>query len=1131
MKRSVLHKLGILFRLIFTIGFVFVLQFPFINAQAQPNNIPNIIMETDEQIGHNPETGIVSFIGGGAPIPMGTSRLRSRISQDRAQPILASYAPQFGLDKPDQDLLLTSKRTDDNGDEVNRYQQTYQGVPVLAGELIVNMNQNGDLLSISGEVSQNPVLDTNPVIASDEASQSALGSIEKWNQVEASVLIVSQPVLMIFDESLLSVSTRTPELVWQLRVSSAIDQPIREVFLINAQTGATSLHYSEIDSIGKVIIHKPVQANPTISTRVSPVLGNPDIRTYTMSGSSNNASLPGTFVCSLANTGCSNGTNTDADQAEKYALDTYNFYATHHQRDSINNAGMAIISSVHYGVSYQNAFWNGSQMVYGDGFTAEDVVGHELTHGVTDYTSQLVYYYQAGAINESFSDIWGEFIDQENNPGKSAANKWLIGDALPIGAIRSMKDPTVYHDPDKMSSSYFYTGTGDNGGVHYNSSVNNKAAFLMVEGGSFNGQTISGIGMTKTAAVYYRVQTQFLGAGANYTDLYYALKQACLSLVGGTDGITSNDCLQVRNAALAVEMNVKPSQSFTPNPELCPTTGQKPASSYLFQDDMESGSTKWTFGATTGYTNDWRIATPGLSSPTHLLYGPGEIVPNDSYAAMSNFVTLPGAATPAYLYFNHFFDFEVNNTGLSAYDGGVLEYSLNGSTWVDASGLSKAGQDYTLPISATSGNPLGGRQAFAGTSHGAVTSRYNLSSLAGQSVKFRWRTGTDTGTQLTGWLVDDVRIYTCISQITISGTAGINTSLTRTSSVNSIQVTAGGTGYASAPTVNFTGGAGSGAAATAIVLNGVITEVSVTNAGTGYTSAPIVSFTGAGGSGATATALLEGLANTVNTDGFGDYSLVVPSNWSGIITPTRAGIVFTPTTRPYTNVVADLIGQDFTRQPATFTDVPFTYSESLGGVSYNLFPYVQALYNAGFTAGCNATGPLYCPANTLTRAESAVFMLRSVNGGGYSPPASPNYQTAFLSEDWSTWTGGKKWAEEMYYEGLTAGCLSSPLKFCPWDNLPRDQAVVFTLRIKYGNTYGKAGGTPVPAATGTIFADMTDTGNLYTKWAEKAYADNLIIACGTQGGKPLFCPSTLVDRAWAAYMIVKAKGLTPVPYP
>jgi len=108
----------------------------------------------------------------------------------------------------------------------------------------------------------------------------------------------------------------------------------------------------------------------------------------------------------------------------------------------------------------------------------------------------------------------------------------------------------------------------------------------------------------------------------------------------------------------------------------------------------------------------------------------------------------------------------------------------------------------------------------------------------------------------------------------------------------------------------------------------------------------------------------------------------------------------------------------------------------------------------------------------------------------------------------------------MFNAGLTSGCLTSPLKFCPWEQMPREQAVIFGLRLKYGNNY-----TP-PPATGTLFADMTDTGYYATKWAEQAYIDGLIPNCGMSGGKPKFCPKDLVSRGLGAYMIVRAKDLS-----
>lgn len=290
-------------------------------------------------------------------------------------------------------------------------------------------------------------------------------------------------------------------------------------------------------------------------------------RTYTASGG---GALPGTFLCDENQLACTNGVDPDADEAHQYAADTFVFYNTHHQRNSFDDLGSMIPSTVNYGVNYRNAFWNGSQVVYGDDMAADDVVGHEITHGVTEYTSGLIYYGQSGAINESFSDVWGEFIDQTNGSGNDSPSvKWLLGEDSALGVIRSMINPPTYGHPDKMSSPYFYTGSGDNGGVHINSGVNNKAAYLMVDGATFNGRTIIGVGLNKTAAVYYQAQVYHLTMGANYNDLYYALIQACQNLIGGVDGINQNDCDQVRVAAEAVEMIPPPPP--TPTPTYTPT--------------------------------------------------------------------------------------------------------------------------------------------------------------------------------------------------------------------------------------------------------------------------------------------------------------------------------------------------------------------------------------------------------------------------------------------------------------------------------------------------------------------------------------------------------------------------------
>jgi hypothetical protein len=150
-------------------------------------------------------------------------------------------------------------------------------------------------------------------------------------------------------------------------------------------------------------------------------------------------------------------------------------------------------------------------------------------------------------------------------------------------------------------------------------------------------------------------------------------------------------------------------------------------------------------------------------------------------------------------------------------------------------------------------------------------------------------------------------------------------------------------------------------------------------------------------------------------------------------------------------------------------------------------------------------------------------MLRGMEGVTYTPPTDPSGYV--FTDDWSSpgvsWS--RPWAEGMWDESLTAGCSSNPLMFCPARQLTRAEASVFGLRIEYGVSY-----TP-PAASHIFADDWSSPGVSWAEpWAEKAYLEGLLPACGTSGGKPLFCPSDLITRAWAAYLIVQAKDL-PLP--
>ena len=697
---------------------------PQITFQQQADCLAFGAARTSRQL----RTGAIRFIGTdpGRAIPNPRPLEAVGSPEAGARAYLSACASLFGLQDQATELAASSTAVDASRSIV-RFQQVVNGVPIMGAELIVQLDESKNILAATGETLPSASVDTTPIVGAAAAVQTALDVVARTHALSTATLTTSTPELWVYAPGLIGPEDGPATLVWRIDVTPSTLSAIRELVLVDARRGSVPLHFNQIE---------------TAKNR----------QTHNLN---NTTTLPGTLVCNESNPTCAGG-DADAVAAHLYAGDTYDFYLTNHGRDSLNNAGMTLISSVHYGpVGYQNAFWNGSQMAYGDQFSrADDVVGHELTHGVTQFTSNLFYYYQSGAINESLSDVFGEFVDLTNGHGNDVPSvRWVLGeDITGAGGIRNMQNPPLLGDPDKMTSPLYYTGSGDNGGVHFNSGINNKTAYLLADGGSFNGQTITALGLTKAAKIYYEVQTHLLTSGSDYGDLYDLLYQGCNNLVG-TAGITAGDCQQVRNATTAVEMNLQPVSGFNPEAPIC-SIGQSPV--HTFFDNLESGPANFVMSAQTG-TVRWRFDSPYgpfARSGVHFLYA-------DDYPAAvadSSVSTASGIVVPAnaFLHFAHAFGFQTPDR-----DGGVLEYSTNGgSTWTDAGSLFDA-NGYTGVIATGFGNPLAGRAAFVSASHGYMSTRLNLSSLAGQTVRFRWRMGIDTSTYNWGWWLDDVRIYTC----------------------------------------------------------------------------------------------------------------------------------------------------------------------------------------------------------------------------------------------------------------------------------------------------------------------------------------------------------------------------------
>ncbi len=240
-----------------------------------------------------------------------------------------------------------------------------------------------------------------------------------------------------------------------------------------------------------------------------------------------------------------------ADEAYDGSGATYDLYWDAYQRNSIDGNGLHLASSVHYQTGYDNAFWNGQQMVYGDGdedlppdqrlfnrFTiAVDIIGHELTHGVTQYEARLIYWDQPGALNESFSDVFGSLVKQRQLGQTAQQADWLIGQGLLTAnvngiALRSMKapgtaydDPVLGKDPQPAHMRDYKNVIYDNGGVHINSGIPNHAFYVTAV-------EIGGFAWEKAGRIWYITLIDKLQARSNFQDAARLTFEAAADLYG-----------------------------------------------------------------------------------------------------------------------------------------------------------------------------------------------------------------------------------------------------------------------------------------------------------------------------------------------------------------------------------------------------------------------------------------------------------------------------------------------------------------------------------------------------------------------------------------------------------------------
>ena len=573
--------------------------------------------------------------------------------------ILRDKAAQRAIGNPDEYEVMVVE-LDDLQNAHTRVRQTVGGIPVWEAEAIVHLKANGELSVITDNLKESVAINTKPNYTSEEAFEIA-------NRLySGSAKVSEKPKIDLYvyrgeDRDHLVYRVQIPRIDGSNATSVPVD-------FIDAHTGERVFGYDNLQTgTGSSLYSGTVSIN---TSSVGSTFYMEDLTrkmgTFNMNSTGNE-----TF-----GTGGTQSRFTDTDDswtstiqragvdAHYGAAKTYDYYLNVHGRNGINGAGgpgvttaaanssvSLITSRVHFGSSgaYNNAFWYNNRMSYGDGdgvnftpLTTIDICGHEMTHGVTENESNLTYSGESGALNESMSDVFGAMVELYADGGVVSADTWKIGeDAYTPGtsgdALRYMNDPhlapnggwTANDDPDHYSERY--TGTGDNGGVHINSGIANKAFYLAAVGGThhLSGVTVTGMGTTDAARIWYSANANYMTSGTTFSGARTATLNAATAIFGG--GSAQYNSTANAWCAVGVGSCVGGTPTPTPTPGGCTTE-------LLTNGGFEGSVAPWVSSGTGAfYVNPGNYPHGGTG---YIYFGVNNSVSGQSYQT----VTVPSTA-------------------------------------------------------------------------------------------------------------------------------------------------------------------------------------------------------------------------------------------------------------------------------------------------------------------------------------------------------------------------------------------------------------------------------------------------------------------------------------------------------
>ena len=528
-----------------------------------------------------------------------------------------------------EDLVVKDVVVDADGVEHVRYDRTYQGLPVIGGDLVVHEADSGRIISVS------------------YASRDRLAVPSTDAGVPAPSGDSPSKVVYALD--------RDPVLAWESTVTGTADDgtPIKDLVYTDANNG---------EELGRkpLIVNASGTGNSlysgsvTVQTNLS---GSYQLYDTTRGGhrtyDANNSSGTGTGTLmtdadNLWGNGTTSSRQSAAVDAHYGAATTWDFFKDAYGRNGIRNDGVAAYSRVHFGNSYENAFWDDSCfcMTYGDGgttfrpLTSIDVAGHEMAHGVTSNTANLAYAGDAGGLNEATSDVFGTMVEFKAANANDAGD-YYIGEKIAKNGtyLRRMDNPSA----DGASVNCWTASTGSLD-PHYSSGVGNHLFYLLAEGTgtktiggrthtgtSCNASTLTGIGRAAAAAIWYRALTVYMVSSETYPQARDAMVKSAKDLYGAT----STQCTATLNAWSGVSVT---------GAETCGTT-PSPTGNLLANPGFESGAVSWS--STVGVITNSASATPRTGSYYGWLDGYGAAHTD----TLSQSVAIPAGKTSASLSF------------------------------------------------------------------------------------------------------------------------------------------------------------------------------------------------------------------------------------------------------------------------------------------------------------------------------------------------------------------------------------------------------------------------------------------------------------------------------------------------